>query len=44
MRMWITGVFMAPVAEQEFMLWDENTKSGLFSWLKSAHTLCIELD
>ena len=44
MRMWITGVLMALVAKQEVKLWDENTKSEMYSWLKAAHTLCTELD
>ena len=44
MRMWITGVLMALVAEQEFELWDENTKSAKYSWLEAAHSLCTELD
>ena len=41
---WITGVLMALVAEQEFELWDENTRSEMYSWLKAAHTLCTEID
>ena len=41
---WITGIFMAQVAEQEFELWDENTKSEMHSWLKAALTLCTETD
>ncbi len=44
MRMWITGVLMALVAKQDVKLWDENTKSEMYSWLKAAHTLCTELD
>ena len=41
---WITGILMAQVAEQEFKLMDENTESGMHTWLKAAHTLCTELD
>ena len=44
MRMWITDVMMAQVSEQEVEPWHENTKSGMHSWLKAAHTLCTELD
>ncbi len=41
---WITGIFMAQVAEQEVPLGDENGKWSMLSWLKAAHTLCTELD
>ena len=35
---------MTLVAEQEFILWDGNTMSGMYSWPRAAHILCTELN